>query len=200
ARLRESSGALLRKPTAGERKAQLEMRQSRRRARWAAQDAEVAPGDSLRSRVASLLRRYLSSSLTRRILFLNATALVLLLSGILYLNQFRAGLIDARVQSLLTQGEIIAGAVAASSTIDTESITIDPDRLLDIQPGETISPVEDNSSLEFPINPERAAPILRRLISPTKTWARLYDTDGELIVDSRNLSGRGQILSYDLPP
>ena len=199
ARLRESSGALLRIPSAGDRKAQREVRQLRRRARWAAHGTDLASGDSLRSRFAALMRRYLSSSLTRRIVFLNATALILLLSGILYLNQFRAGLIDARVQSLLTQGEIIAGAVAASSTIDTESITIDPDRLLDIQPGETISPVEDNSSLEFPINPERAAPILRRLISPTKTWARLYDTDGELIVDSRNLSARGQILSYDLP-
>ncbi len=153
---------------------------------------------SLWNRLLIALRRRLSSSLTRRIVFLNAAALVLLASGILYLNQFRAGLIDARVQSLLTQGEIIAGAIAASATIDTESITIDPDRLLDLKPGETISPVEDDSSLEFPINPERAAPILRRLVLPTKSWARIYDSEGELIVDSRNLEARGQILSFEL--
>ena len=36
--------------------------------------------------------------------------LVVLVGGILYLNQFREGLIDARVESLLTQGEIIAAA------------------------------------------------------------------------------------------
>ena len=49
------------------------------------------------------------SSLTRRILFFNIAATVVLVGGILYLNQFREGLIDARVESLLTQGEIIAG-------------------------------------------------------------------------------------------
>jgi len=38
------------------------------------------------------------SSLTRRILFFNLTALVVLVGGILYLNQFREGLIDARVE------------------------------------------------------------------------------------------------------
>ena len=50
------------------------------------------------------------SSLTRRIVFLNLAGLVALVTGVLYLSQFRAGLIDARVQSLLTQSEIIAGA------------------------------------------------------------------------------------------
>ena len=63
------------------------------------------------------------SSLTRRILFLNLAALVVLVAGILYLNQFRDGLIDARVESLMTQGEIIAGAIAASATVETNSIT-----------------------------------------------------------------------------
>ena len=55
-------------------------------------------------------------------------------------------------------------------------------------------------SLEFPINPELAAPILRRLIQPTGTRARIYDRDGVLTLDSRNLYSRGQILRYDLPP
>jgi len=66
------------------------------------------------------------SSLTRRIVFLNLTGLIVLLAGVLYLSQFRAGLIDARVQSLLVQSEIIAGAIAASATVETDSITIDP--------------------------------------------------------------------------
>ena len=43
------------------------------------------------------------------------------------------------------------------------------------------------SGLEFPINPERVAPVLRRLISPTNTRARIYDRDGVLMLDSRNL-------------
>ena len=63
-------------------------------------------------------RSRFSSSLTRRIVVLNLGGLVALLLGFLYLNQFREGLIDARVQSLQTQGEIIAAAVAASATVD----------------------------------------------------------------------------------
>ena len=49
------------------------------------------------------------------------------MSGILYFNQFRQGLIDARVQSLLTQGQIIAAALASAASMDTDSIVIDPD-------------------------------------------------------------------------
>jgi two-component system sensor histidine kinase ChvG len=140
------------------------------------------------------------SSLTRRIVFLNVAGLLALVIGILYLSQFRAGLIDARVQSLLVQSEIIAGAIAASATVETNTITIDPDKLLELQTGESYGPPEEPfSSLEFPINPERVAPVLRRLISPTNTRARIYDKDGVLVVDSRSLFGRGDVLRFDLP-
>jgi two-component system sensor histidine kinase ChvG len=155
-------------------------------------------------RVLSWLRRFggmhAFSSLTRRIIVLNLVALILLVSGIMYLNQFRAGLIDARVESLLTQGEIIAGAIAASATVDTDTITVDPEKLLDLQAGESLSLEQNYESLEFAINPERVAPILGRLTSPTRTRARVYDRDGSLIVDSRHLYSRGQILSFELPP
>ncbi len=107
-----------------------------------------------------LFVRVAFSSLSRRIVFLNVTGLLALVVGVLYLSQFRAGLIDARIQSLLVQGEIIAGA-------------------------------------EFPVNPERVAPVLRRLVSPTNTRARIYDRDGVLLLDSRNLY---DVLRFDLPP
>ena len=143
-----------------------------------------------------------SSSLTRRIVVLNLTGLVALSIGIIVLSQFRAGLIDARIQSLLVQGQIIAGAIASSATVETDSsITLDPEKLLNLHPGESYGPTEDALyGLNFPINPERVGPILRRLVSPTKTRARIYDRDGVLLVDSRNLFGRGDILRYDLPP
>jgi len=141
------------------------------------------------------------SSLTRRIVFLNLTGLVALVIGVLYLTQFRAGLIEARAQSLQVQGEIIAGAIAGAATVETDSITIDPERLLELMPGETYGPSDEAlSGIEFPINPERVAPVLRRLITPTKTRARIYDRDGTLILDSRNLYGRGDVLRFDLPP
>jgi two-component system sensor histidine kinase ChvG len=134
----------------------------------------------------------LFSSLTRRIVFFNLAAL--------YLNQFREGLIDARVESLLTQGEIIAAAVSASASVDTNSITIDPEKLLELQAGQSITPVPNDEDLEFPINPERVAPVLRRLISPTRIRARLFDADANLLLDSRHLYSRGQVLRFDLPP
>jgi two-component system sensor histidine kinase ChvG len=140
------------------------------------------------------------SSLTRRIVSLNLAGLVALVASILYLSQFRAGLIDARAQSLLVQAEIIGGAIAASATVETNTITIDPDRLQDLKPGETYGAPDESSGLDFPINPERVAPVLRRLISPTKTRARIYDRDGGLILDSRSLYGRGDVLRFELPP
>ena len=69
--------------------------------------------------------------LTSRIVLLNFAGLVILVSGILYLQPVRQGLIDARVQSLLTQGQIIAAAIASAATVDTGSIVIDPDALIE---------------------------------------------------------------------
>lgn len=162
------------------------------------------PGLTLRRRTALFGRRVLraisgraASSLTRRIVVLNLAGLVALLVGFLYLNQFREGLIEARVQSLLTQGEIIAGAIAASATVETDTIAIDPDKLLQMQAGESGAIAED--PLDFSINPEKVAPLLRRLVTPTKTRARIYDKDGMLTLDSRNLYSRGDILRLDLP-
>lgn len=141
------------------------------------------------------------SSLLRRILILNLAALVVLLTGILYMNQFREGLIDARVESLMTQGEIIAGAISASASVDIDALRIDPEKLFELQAGQTISPSIDTfDSAEFLLNPERVAPVLRRLISPTRTRARVYDRDGELILDTRHLYSGGQVLRYELEP
>lgn len=160
---------------------------------------------ALRKRLLVLGRRSLraissraASSLTRRIVVLNLAGLVALLLGFLYLNQFREGLIESRVQSLLTQGEIIAGAISASATVETDSITIDPDKLLQLQAGESAAGLADDP-LDFSINPEKVAPLLRRLVTPTKTRARIYDRDGLLTLDSRNLYSRGDVLRLDLP-
>ncbi len=137
------------------------------------------------------------SSLTRRIVSLNIAGLLALVASILYLSQFRAGLIDARAQSLLVQAEIIAGAIAASATVQTNSLTIDPERLADLKAGDTLKGPEEDSTLDFPINPERVAPVLKTLISPTKTRARIYDPNGGLLLDSRTLEN---VVRFELPP
>jgi len=141
------------------------------------------------------------SSLTRRIVFLNVAGLLALVMGILYLSQFRAGLIEARIQSLLVQGEIIAGAIAASASIETNTITLSPDLLMELPAGESYGPADDGLSvIDFSINPERVAPLLQRLVSPTRTRARVYDRDGVLVVDTRLFDRAGDVLRVDLPP
>ncbi len=156
------------------------------------------------SRLLANFRGFLArgrfSSLTRRIVAFNVAALFVLLSGILYLNQFREGLIDARRQSLLTQAEIIAGAIAQGATAAPGATVIDP-----LAAGVILAPPPgnaDGAAIEddVPINPETAAPILRRLVLPTRTRARLYGKEGWLVLDSRQLTASGQIVAFELPP
>jgi two-component system, OmpR family, sensor histidine kinase ChvG len=138
------------------------------------------------------------SSLTRRIVFLNVFGLVALVVAIVPLRQARQGLIDASVRSLLVQGEMIAGAIAGAATVENGSTIFDPNRIPDLQTGETYGP-QDDYGLDFSINPERVAPLLQRLVAPTNTLARVYGSDGAPILDSRNLSGRGDFGHSDLP-
>ena len=134
-----------------------------------AEDAVAVERKSLARRAWQFFVTQSFSSLTRRILFLNVAGLLALVVGILYLSQFRAGLIDARVQSLLVQGEIIAGAIAASATVETNAITIDPDRLLELHTGESYGPADEAlSALEFPIS--ALAPRNR----PRKVWLSIF--------------------------
>jgi len=164
--------------------------------------APVAGSGRAQSVLSALLRPIqrlfaytIFSSLTRRIVVLNIAALAALVIAILYLNQWRSGLIDARVDSLRVQGEIIAGAIAASATVDSDVITVDPDKFLQLQGDDVNSTLSFfDQSLEFPINPERVAPLLRNLITPTGTRARIYDRSGLLILDSDNIYARGEVL------
>lgn len=161
--------------------------------------AENSPLRALRRRGRALLRwigQRFTSSLERRIILLNLAGLVALLLGYLYLNQFRAGLIEARVQSLLIQGQIIAGAIAASATVESDGITLDPEKLLQQQSGEGAT---EDSPLEFSINPERVAPVLRRLVTPTKTRARVFDRDGIILMDTARFFTRGDVMRQKEP-
>jgi two-component system sensor histidine kinase ChvG len=104
------------------------------------------------------------SSLQRRIIFFNLIGLAILVIGVMYLNQFRSGLIELRVQALRTQGEIIAITIAESSAIGPGRPDYDP---------------------------VRANVVLNRLAQPTGVRARLYDRRLRLTGDTRNLAPSG---------
>jgi len=140
-------------------------------------------------RVASLT---ILSSLTRRIVVLNLAALAALVVAILYLNSWRAGLIDARIQSLRVQGEIIAGAIAASASVDSDVVVVDSDRLLALPSDEFTQYSYASPAYEFPINPERVQPLLGTLVTPTGNRGRVYDDSGFVIIDSARPPAAGE--------
>ena len=85
--------------------------------------------------------------------------------------------------------------------MDTDFIVLDPDRLMETSPDSRFAPtVDELNNLDFPINPERAGPVLRRLVSTADIRGRIYDRDGLLVVDSRGLYSRGDIVQTELPP
>jgi two-component system sensor histidine kinase ChvG len=104
--------------------------------------------------------------------------------GILYLGWVNTWLIDAKVDALKTQGTIIADAIAANATVVREAIVLDPTNLPDAS--ETRNEPRDDglADLELSIHPEEVAPIVRKLIQPTDTRARIYTRDGSLIIDT----------------
>jgi two-component system, OmpR family, sensor histidine kinase ChvG len=139
------------------------------------------------------LVRFISGSLLRRILLSNLIGFFILVGGILYLGWVNTWLIDTKVDALRTQGEIIADAIAGNATVVQDSIVLDPAKL----PGPpTRNPYRGDGlkALELSIDPQEVTPILRKLIKPTDTRARIYARDGTLIVDTSrslaNLSAR----------
>jgi two-component system, OmpR family, sensor histidine kinase ChvG len=132
------------------------------------------------------------SPLTRRILFVNTVPLFVLVVGVLYLGDYRDSLIGQEIASMTTQGRIIAAALgeAAVSVIDAAG---DDDGA--VEP--TVRGIETTDRLA----PDIARQILRRLVEPTRTRARLYDAEGTLVADSWVLSGLGGAVEVEsLPP
>jgi two-component system sensor histidine kinase ChvG len=144
-------------------------------------------------------RWFTPNSLTARIALINILGLMILASGILYFNQSRQSLINARVQSLMVQGQIIAAAIAGSATADTSSIVINPDQLDDSSADQT-APAQEQSSMDFPISPETAGPVLRRLLANTTIRAQIIDQGGNLVVDSSFLYGSNDIVQTPITP
>ncbi|MEL6197659.1 MAG: sensor histidine kinase [Pseudomonadota bacterium] len=138
---------------------------------------------SMRQRIVIGLRRSAPfSSLQRRIISFNLLGLAVLVFGVLYLNQFRTGLIEQRFQSLSVEGQIIAVTIAESAGTFTE--------------GEVVSAL-DRPSLDI----DRASSILTSLTRPARVRARLYDTDLRLVADTRSaISGVSTITRTALPP
>jgi two-component system sensor histidine kinase ChvG len=118
------------------------------------------------------LRRRRFSPLTRRILTLNVLALAIPVLGLLYLDEYREGLIQSRLTTLRTEAELISGAIATSGVVT--------------------GPLGDERLL---VEATRAT--LRRLVDPAEARARVFDQDGALVADSFRLAGPAGIVEIE---
>ncbi|HVA14652.1 MAG TPA: stimulus-sensing domain-containing protein [Stellaceae bacterium] len=129
------------------------------------------------SRLTRRRRRSRLSPLTLRILAINVVALALLGGGFFYLGEYQQNLVYAQTEALRTQGQIFAAALGEGAVDDT----------LD-SGGEVLIP-------------ERARAMMRRLVEPTHTRARLFDVHGALVGDTRILGPPSESIEVDeLPP
>ncbi|MBL1419965.1 MAG: sensor histidine kinase [Alphaproteobacteria bacterium] len=177
-----------------------------------AQDAEKSNVKPTRSTLKSVLfgfskrefrkfRFFGFGSIYGRIIVMNVVALAILLSGILYLDQTKEGLIDAKLESLITQSVVIAGALSASASEDDfGEFDFSIDELLEDNVDIDISQDDVYSTISVPIDPEDAAQILRHSLLKKKTRARIFDAEGVLLLDSRSLYAGGDILQSVLAP
>ena len=115
------------------------------------------------------------SKLTARVLAVNILALVILVSGILYLGQYEEELVQDELESLRTEAQIFAGLVAEGAIVDRLS---DPAAL----------------------DPELGRQMVRRFYEATDTRTRLFDPEGNLIGDSRLLVGGGGLVEVEPLP
>ncbi|HEX8232778.1 MAG TPA: stimulus-sensing domain-containing protein [Caulobacteraceae bacterium] len=111
------------------------------------------------------------SRLGRLIVVLNLLGLAVLISGALITNEFRRGLIQARIDSLSTQGELIANVIAGAATVGSPYPMLEGDR---------------------------AGDIIQLLFIPEGQRARLFDGQGRLLADSYLVADR--VEARPLPP
>ncbi|MDB5444915.1 MAG: sensor histidine kinase [Phenylobacterium sp.] len=120
----------------------------------------------------SLRTRWLPGSrLGRLIIALNMLGLAILIAGALILNELRRGLVNARIDSLTTQGELMATIIDQAATVGEPSPAMDP---------------------------TYASQVLQLLANPKTQRARLFDASGKLIADSDWVADR--VESRVLPP
>jgi two-component system sensor histidine kinase ChvG len=103
------------------------------------------------------------SRLGRLIIALNLLGLAILVVGVLVLNEFRRSLVEARQDSLRSQGEFIVNVIDAGATMGS------PEPILEQQ---------------------RATDLLQALFIPRAQRARLFDAHGKLIADSYLIADR----------
>ncbi len=115
------------------------------------------------------LLRFSYSPLTARILAVNMLAVIALGGSLVYLGRYQQQLLEAELESLAFEARIVANALAEGAVISG-----DDDRNL--------------------LAPELARSMVRRLVESSDSRTRLFDEDGALLADSRQLASRRKAI------
>jgi len=128
-------------------------------------------GSEPRDRKRTRFRWLPGTRLGRLIIALNVLGLAVLIAGALVLNELRRGLVNAEIDSLSTQGQLIATIIDKAATV-----------------GEP-EPAMDSA---------QASVILQILANPRTQRARLFDARGQVVADSDWVADR--VERRVLPP
>jgi two-component system sensor histidine kinase ChvG len=116
------------------------------------------------------------SPLTRRILLMNVLVLLIPVMGLLHLDQYRNGLIEAEIVSLVTQGRAFSFALAGGAVV--------------------VTPTGKQHLV-----PQAARQITRLLLGDSQVRARVFLASGEMVTDSFRLGeSAAQVRVIELPP
>jgi two-component system sensor histidine kinase ChvG len=111
------------------------------------------------------------SRLGRLINLLNMIGLAVIITGALVLNELRRGLVEARIDSLTTQGQFIVKVLDEAATV-----------------GDPAPAMQTQQAIDF----------LQILFIPRGQRARLFDAQGRLLADSYAIADR--VEANELPP
>ena len=133
--------------------------------------------------------------LSARILLLNLLALILLLVGILYLNQFRQSLIESKVDALETQSEIISATISASATSSKGTNLFVFDRNIANSNGFDQRVIKYRN---YTINKKLLESIIGQLIDPKTLNAKIYDSNNKLIHESNQFFSEQKVAIFPI--
>ncbi|MCF6216171.1 MAG: sensor histidine kinase [Emcibacter sp.] len=126
-----------------------------------------------KGRRKSLLRpKRRVSPLTVRILAVNLIALGFLAGGILYIDQYQETMVQSRINALIKDAEVMAGALGEAATAQADRTEL------------RLKPAEQ---------------IIVRVVGVTNNRTRLFGLDGNLLLDSRDLAVDQSVVIDELP-
>lgn len=135
-----------------------------------ASDETLATSNQNKVALLRPLRRV--SPLTFRILVVNLIALGFLAGGILYIDQYQSTMVQSRIDALIKDAEVMAGALGEGATETT-----------------------DKTELRL----RSAQQIIVRVVGVTNNRTRLFGLDGKRLLDSRDLAVDQSVIIDELP-